>query len=204
MYDMLLKAINGVWPMIFIFTIILVSIRITYLICNKKKIILYKEILMLCFIIYLLLLYYFVTFQDNNYGTNNFIPFREIFRYHFNSRLFLRNVIGNVLLFVPLGVFICYYIKNNTIFPTLILSVLVSSSIEFTQGIIGRTADIDDVILNTVGGLIGYFIYKTGSDFSLNIPKFMKNQLFLDALTLFIILLIIYVAFKFDFWRIIS
>ena len=78
-----------------------------------SKLLFYKELLMLCFIIYILLLYYIVTFQDNNYGTNNFIPFREIFRYNVSSRLFIRNVLGNILLFVPFGLFVSHYIKNK-------------------------------------------------------------------------------------------
>ena len=203
MLDMFFNAIHNVCPMIFIFTIIIVSIRITYLICNKKKLVFYKEITMFCFIIYLLLLYYIVTFQDNSYGTNNLIPFREIFRYDVSSKLFFKNVIGNILLFLPFGIFISNYIKNKTFFPTLLLSFIVSCAIEFTQSVIGRTADIDDVILNTVGGVLGYLVYKLQNRIKLRLPKFMKSQIFLDVLSLFIILVIIYLAFKFNFWRII-
>lgn len=204
MFDMFIKAAHNVWPMIFIFTVIIVSIRIAYLICNKQRMVLYKEITMFCFIVYILLLYYIVTFQDNNYGTNNFIPFREIFRYDINSKLFLKNVIGNVLLFVPFGVFVTHYVKSKGVFPIAILSFIVSCSIEFAQSVIGRTADIDDVILNTIGGILGYFIYKLGNKLMLKLPKFMTGQLFLDTLSLISILIIIYLAFKFDFWRIIS
>lgn len=203
MLDMFFNAIHNVWPMIFIFTIIIVSIRITYLICNKKKLVFYKEITMFCFIIYLLLLYYIVTFQDNSYGTNNLIPFKEIFRYDVGSRLFLKNVIGNILLFIPFGIFVSNYIKNKTFFPVMLLSFIVSCAIEFTQSVIGRTADIDDVILNTVGGILGYLVYKLQNKITLRLPKFMKSQIFLDVLSLFIILVIIYLAFKFNFWRII-
>lgn len=201
MTNFFVKAINGVWPMVFIFTIILVSIRIFYLICNKQKLVLYKEITMLFFIIYLLLLYYIVTMQDNNYGTNNFTPFKEIFRYEINSSLFIKNVIGNIFLFIPFGIFISHYIKNKTFLPILFLSVLVSSSIEVTQSLIGRTLDIDDVILNTTGGLLGYFIYKVSDKIILKLPKFMKNRIFLDILSLIFILSIIYLFFRFEFWR---
>lgn len=201
MTNLVFKAINGVWPMVFIFTIILVSIRIFYLICNKQKLVLYKEITMLFFIIYLLLLYYIVTMQDNNYGTNNFTPFKEIFRYDINSALFIKNVIGNIFLFVPFGIFISHYIKNKTFLPILFLSVLVSSSIEVTQSLIGRTLDIDDVILNTVGGLLGYFIYKTSDKVILKLPKFLKSRIFLDILSLIFILSIIYLFIRFEFWR---
>lgn len=199
-----LEAIHGVWPMLFIFTVILVSIRLMYLFNNKEKFVFYKELLMLCFIIYILLLYYIVTFQDNNYGTNNFVPFKEIFRYSITSRLFIKNVCGNILLFVPFGIFVTHYIKNKKAYSTIFLSLLVSCSIEFAQSLIGRTADIDDVILNTIGGLFGYLLYKFGNKILDKLPKFMKNQVFLDLLCLIIILIIIYLAFKFDFWRVLS
>lgn len=199
--DIFLQLVHSVWPMIFIFTIIIVSIRLVYIFNNKENFVLHKELLMLCFIIYILLLYYIVTFQDNNYGTNNFVPFREIFRYDVNSRLFLKNVIGNVLLFVPFGIFVTYYVKNDKVYQTLFLSILVSCSIEFAQSVIGRTADIDDVILNTIGGILGYIIFRFGGKLVDKLPKFMKSQVFLDVLCLVIILFIIYLAFRFDFWR---
>lgn len=199
--DIFLQLVHSVWPMIFIFTIIIVSIRLVYIFNNKENFVLHKELLMLCFIIYILLLYYIVTFQDNNYGTNNFVPFREIFRYDVNSRLFLKNVIGNVLLFVPFGIFVTYYVKNDKVYQTLFLSILVSCSIEFAQSVIGRTADIDDVILNTIGGIIGYITFKFGGKLVDKLPKFMKSQVFLDVLCLVIILFIIYLAIRFDFWR---
>ena len=199
-----LEAIHGVWPMLFIFTVILVSIRLTYIFCNKERFVFYKELLMLCFIIYILLLYYIVTFQDNNYGTNNFIPFKEIFRYNITSRLFMKNVFGNVLLFIPFGLFVTHYIKNKKVYPTIFLSLLVSCSIEFAQSLIGRTADIDDVILNTIGGTLGYLIYRFGNKLLDKLPKFMKSQVFLDVLSLVAILILIYLAFRFDFWRVLS
>ena len=199
--DIFLQLVHSVWPMLFIFTIIIVSLRLVYIFNNKENFVLHKELLMLCFIIYILLLYYIVTFQDNNYGTNNFVPFREIFRYDVNSRLFLKNVIGNVLLFVPFGIFVTYYVKNDKVYQTLFLSILVSCSIEFAQSVIGRTADIDDVILNTIGGIIGYIIFKFGGKLVDKLPRFMKSQVFLDVLCLVIILFIIYLAFRFNFWR---
>jgi glycopeptide antibiotics resistance protein len=126
------------------------------------------------------------------------------FRYNVSSRLFIRNVLGNILLFVPFGLFVSHYIKNKKMYPILLISVLVSCSIEFAQTKIGRTADIDDVILNTLGGVIGYFIYKFSDKLIKKLPNFMKNQIFLDILCLVIILIIIYLSFKFNFWRLLS
>ena len=197
-------AVSNNWPMLLIFTVVIVTIRITYLVVHKDKFVLYKELFMLAFLIYAMLLFYVVTFQDVNYGTNNFIPFKEILRYKVGSKVFMRNILGNILLFVPFGLFVSHYIKNKKMYPILLISVLVSCSIEFAQTKIGRTADIDDVILNTLGGVIGYFIYKFSDKLIKKLPNFMKNQIFLDILSLIIILIIIYLSFKFNFWRLLS
>ena len=162
-FSMFLKALSDIWPMIFIFTIILISVRILYFVINKKSFVFHKELLMLCFIVYILLLYYTVTFQDNNYGTNNFVPFKEIFRYNITSRLFIRNVLGNILLFIPFG-----------------------------------TADIDDIILNTVGSALGYLIYHIFIKFSYKLPSFVKKDLFLDLFSIIIVFLVLYMIYKFS------
>lgn len=202
--NIFLDAIHNVWPMVFIFTVILVLLRLSYIFINKKKFVFYREFIMLCFIIYILLLYYIVTFQDNSYGTNNFVPFREIFRYHYTSRLFIKNVLGNILLFIPFGVFATRFIKTKNVIPTIIITFLVSCSIEYAQIRIGRTADIDDVILNVFGGLIGALTYKFDNLLLNKFPKFMRSQVFLDLLCLFVIISIIYISFKINFWRILS
>ncbi len=192
----LLDALSNIWPMIFIFTIIIVSVRIFYLIINKQKFILRKELLMLCFIIYILLLYYVVTFQDNNYGTNNWVPFREIFRYNITSRLFIKNVFGNILLFVPFGLFVSYLLKNKTFIPIIILGLIASCGIEFAQIAIGRTGDVDDVILNTFGALVGYIIYCLINAFMHKVPSFMKKDIVLDILAVIVTAIIMYALYR--------
>ena len=42
----------------------------------------------------------------------------------------------------------------------MILGIAVSSAVEIIQIFIGRSCDIDDVIFNTVGVVIGYVVYK--------------------------------------------
>lgn len=192
----LLDALSNIWPMIFIFTIIIVSVRIFYLIINKEKFVLHKELLMLCFIIYILLLYYVVTFQDNNYGTNNWIPFKEIFRYDLTSRLFIKNVFGNILLFVPFGMFVSYLLRPKTFIPTLILGLIASCGIEFAQIAIGRTGDVDDIILNTCGSLVGYVVYYIGNAFTHKVPSFMKKDIVLDVLAIIVTAIIMYALYR--------
>lgn len=172
-----------IWPMIVIVVTIIASLRIIYLINSKKNFKLYEELVSLSFVIYILSLFYLVTFQDVNYGTSNFTPFKEIFRYDIGSKLFIKNVLGNILLFVPLGFYAGYYTKSKKIIPMFIIVAISSAVIEFTQLNIGRTFDIDDIILNVVGGIIGSLLYKFGK----HLPKFTKKTWFLNLITILLL-----------------
>ena len=125
------NIIYNIWPMILIVTVILVSARIVYFIKSKQKIILYEELLKYSFIIYVLSLFYVVTFQDVSWSTSNFIPFKEMFRYPIFSRLFFKNVVGNMIMFLPYGFFISYFLKLDKVKTIAILSIIVSLTIEF-------------------------------------------------------------------------
>lgn len=191
--DVILEILPSIWPMLVIILVILVSLRIAYLIKNNKKIILYQELLMLVFIIYILCLFHVVTFQDVNYGTNNFIPFKEIFRYDIGTSKFIKNIIGNIIMFIPYGFFASYYLKNRRVSTIILLSLIVSFTIEFVQLYIGRVFDIDDVILNIFGSFIGYLIYIILNKISNKLPKFFRSNAFLNILVILIIIgMIIY------------
>ena len=81
-------------------------------------------------------------------------------------RFWIKNILGNILLLLPLGIFIPMFFKRLRSFKsTVITCALVSLSIEVVQYIsmyFGnfRSCDIDDIILNTLGGMIGFIIYK--------------------------------------------
>lgn len=60
----IVELLSNVWPTLFLFTIIMSSLRVTYLIHNKVKFVLYKELLTLGFVLYIMFLFYVVTFQD--------------------------------------------------------------------------------------------------------------------------------------------
>jgi glycopeptide antibiotics resistance protein len=72
----------------------------------------------------------------------------------------------NLLLTLPFGLYLAYYFKAR-LRTVLILTFALSLFFELTQlsGLFGvyprpyRLADVDDLILNTLGGLAGYFIY---------------------------------------------
>ena len=186
-------VVNFTWPMVLISTIIIVSIRIAYLWKNHAKFVLYQDLLMLCFIIYVLCLFQVVTFQDTvSWSSNNFIPFKEIFRYDFGSRLFIKNVIGNMLMFLPFGFFVSYYLKSDKILLPIVLTLIASCSIETVQMVIGRVFDIDDIFLNLLGGILGFLCYYLLSKIAEKLPDILKSEAFLNIIA--IVLLISLVA----------
>ena len=131
------NVVNFTWPMIIISVVIMVSFRICFLIKNKTKVVLYKEISMLIFAVYILTLFQVVTFQDDvTWSSNNFIPFREILRYNITSRLFFKNVLGNMILFLPFGLFTSYFLKVEKPHLPIILTIIASISIEIVQMIL--------------------------------------------------------------------
>lgn len=182
-----LNILSYSYPMVVIAIIIASSLRISYLIINKEKLILYKELWNLSFIIYILCLFHAVTFQDVSWSSANFIPFKEITRYDFGSSLFYKNILGNLLLFIPFGIYSSYYVKTNKNYIIIILSFIASLSIEIIQLIIGRVFDIDDVILNVLGGLVGYIIYKIFRKFENELPSFFKKDKVRDIITILLV-----------------
>ena len=160
--NLLNSSLKHVWQALVIIIVTVLASRISYKICNKQKIVLYEEFYILLSITYLIMLYELVTRVDYNTlgGGINIIPFAEILRYKISSHLFLLNVIGNILLFVPFGFIISSYVKPNKFYLPVLISFLVSITIEFVQLNIGRSFDVDDIILNTMGATFGYLIYK--------------------------------------------
>ena len=189
--DTVLEIFGATWPTIIISMVILVSMRIVYLIKYNKKIVLYEELITLLFIIYVLCLFYVVTFQDVSWSTSNFTPFSEMFRYEIGSRIFIKNVLGNVILFLPYGFFAAYYLKLKKPWSILGLSILVSLTIETTQLLIGRVFDIDDIILNTIGGLFGFYIYHVLSKINSHLPEILKKPIIYNIIVICLLVLVI-------------
>ena len=75
--------------MVLIACVVIVSLRLSYLIKNRERVVLYNELLSLSFLIYIMSLFQVVTFQDDvTWSSNNFIPFREIWAVDFSSRMY--------------------------------------------------------------------------------------------------------------------
>ncbi|WP_062137268.1 VanZ family protein [Demequina aestuarii] len=68
------------------------------------------------------------------------------------------NLVGNVALFVPFGFLAACLVRApfiGRVATAFIFGLMLSASIEIAQYVLGRVADIDDVILNTSGALAG-------------------------------------------------
>lgn len=187
-----IEVLSDFWPMVLLFCIVIITMRVAYIIINRKPFVLYKELMGLSFIVYTLLLFELVTNTDfNSYG-NNFTLFSEMFRYSVTSPLFYRNVLGNILMFVPFGYFVSYYVKIEKIYINVIITFIISISIETIQSLIGRSFDIDDIILNVIGGLLGYFIYKLSSKILKKHSINIKNSILVNLFFIVLILILVY------------
>lgn len=181
-------------PVIYTTIIILSIFRVIYLRSRKRNFIIHKEIINFLSLFYLLCLFHFVTARDINvYGTSNYIPFQEMTRYKTLSPLFIRNVVGNVVLFTPYGYLICKYLKSKKFLLNFVLVVFASLAIEITQLSIGRVFDIDDIILNVIGGIIGYIIFLIFNKMYVRLPKFLKKPWLLNVIA--IIIFITFIGF---------
>lgn len=99
-------------------------------------------------------------------GTN-LVPFKEIKRFIIYYRQIginavILNLAGNVVAFMPIWIFSCLLVSEHKIkfFKVFITAFSLSLSIELIQLIskVG-SCDVDDLILNTLGGLLGYWCF---------------------------------------------
>lgn len=131
---------------------------------NRNKLI--NIIFYISGLVYLLIL---IIFLFKGFGKRidslsiNLIPFKTIFNYItlFGSPKFgfsIENIIGNILLFLPMGIYLNVITDRNRLSLTII--ILISIFVEIIQYLFKfGILDIDDIILNSVGGFIGIKTY---------------------------------------------
>ncbi|MBA2875158.1 VanZ family protein [Thermaerobacillus caldiproteolyticus] len=95
----------------------------------------------------------------------NLVPFVGMYRlivYSVDIEVPIRNILLNVLLFVPFGFFLSWSANQLSVRNITMTGLLFSFIIEVFQYVlpIGRSADIDDVILNTLGAFFGAVVWK--------------------------------------------
>ena len=125
------------------------------------------------FVLYLLLLTYFLFFSET-FGRSvsdgsyryNIEPFREIRRFWVHRRTLGAdavwvNLVGNVLAFLPFGLFVPMIAPRLDMpLRVTLLSTEFSLIVELIQ-LVSKVGsfDVDDIILNTLGGILGYIIW---------------------------------------------
>ncbi len=88
----------------------------------------------------------------------NYIPFLDIIN---APAAYLKNTVLNLLLFVPLGVFAPILWRQFwSVRSVALLGFLLSVTVEISQLFNFRLTDVDDMITNTVGTLLGYFVVR--------------------------------------------
>lgn len=94
----------------------------------------------------------------------NLKPFIFLFDYPTMQEALL-NLFGNIAMFIPLGiVWPCVFKKLDSHWKVIAAGVGVSLTIEILQlPFFGRASDIDDLILNSAGFILGYCIYLLAS-----------------------------------------
>lgn len=93
----------------------------------------------------------------------NFTPFIWLQEtYLMGWKAMVTQVLLNILMFVPLGFLLpLTFLRFQSLRKTLLLLSVSSLTIEFLQYFIGRSADVDDLIMNSLGALGGWLIYRT-------------------------------------------
>jgi glycopeptide antibiotics resistance protein len=107
-------------------------------------------------------------FVDRGYHwrSNNFVPFKTIHFYLFlaNVNLMIRieNLVGNIIGFVPFGFIFPLIFKHwRKLSMILIATFCLSLTYEVLQLLFEfGSFDVDDLILNTLGGILGYIPFK--------------------------------------------
>jgi glycopeptide antibiotics resistance protein len=128
---------------------------------------------LIAFVLYLILLFYLLFFSEKMGRTvvteqyrYNLTLFREIKRFYnlryAEPKMFLLNIFGNVAAFVPFGYLVPHLKwRSTSFFFTALFSFELSLCVELLQLVCKLGCfDVDDLLLNTLGGMLGYLIYR--------------------------------------------
>lgn len=92
----------------------------------------------------------------------NLMPFHSIISYfrYYDRDSFLVNFWGNILMFMPWGFGLVFlWRREQRLWPVICHSLALTLFIETVQLFIGRSVDVDDLILNFFGSILGAALY---------------------------------------------
>ena len=70
------------------------------------------------------------------------------------------------------------------------MSILVSLTIEVVQKYIGRSFDVDDIILNVVGGILGFLVHIGLDAIRKKLPSIFQKDGFYNFLSILLVIII--------------
>ena len=120
----------------------------------------------ICYVLLLIKILFLSRISHVEHRPINLIPFYSIMEYISGSSANIKafafsNVVGNIVIFIPLGTYLSLFKNDKRVITNLLFIFIVSLFVEIIQGLLGIGAsDIDDIILNCLGGLIGILGYK--------------------------------------------
>ncbi len=107
----------------------------------------------------------FYNFNENPFAgifdfSYNFIPtiYKIIIGEYTPDSWVKAMIVGNFLMFIPMGILLSLCFENVNKKNIFKYAVLIPLAIEVLQLIVGRSFDIDDLVMNFLGIVIGYFI----------------------------------------------
>lgn len=149
---------------------------------------------LILYVLYLNAMLIIIGVPDFNYitwqPTINFIPFQDFCMSN------IRGMLLNIVMLVPFGFFLpMYFARYQKWYRTLIAGITTSLLIEIIQLYTFRASDIDDLLMNTLGTVIGFLIAKLFLRHRKNDHKEDKDWLKLiviNGVVLFVIMFIRY------------
>ena len=158
----------------FIYTLVGIIILVSILlfkrfasINNSKNELFFRQFISLksVLVIYIVVIFGATIFTRSSTFTAKYVNLalfsQYIYAWYNINTLELRNIILNILMFVPVGFLVPYcYANLSKIYKTMLLSLLMSFSIEFAQLITGRGIfALDDILNNVFGAFAGYGLF---------------------------------------------
>ncbi|MGL5694961.1 MAG: VanZ family protein [Peptostreptococcaceae bacterium] len=164
-------------------SLVLTMIYINGKYINKKEICIYGTVIIF-FVIVMVIIFYLTGISpisgfhlDIRINEIEYIPFvgiTKMLKGGLGTHAII-NIIGNIIMFLPVG-FLVPLISSDlgSLKKTILIGFKISLLIEFTQLFLIRATDVDDLILNTTGTILGYLIFII---FKRIFPTFKENIL---------------------------
>lgn len=173
----IIRYVLNMIPYMVISIPVYIIIRFIIFKTKKLKVNWYHEIALLLFILFIIGLASQTIIPKFEFGINGFgivksgkhetnlIPFKVVLETYnevfVNGYInyFLINFLGNIIMFMPIGFFIplLWDLSNKKV---IVIGFCSSLFIEICQLFLTRGTDIDDLILNTIGTILGLLLYR--------------------------------------------